>query len=183
MTTATQQQVPTGTWKIDPVHSSAAFSVAHNGISTFTAGVEDIDAVMTAGDDGLRIEGAARVETIAVDLPDLKGHLLSPEFFDAANHPEVRFEANDIQVDLNGQVGLHGDLEIRGTSLPIEARGELTGPAVGPDGSERVGLTLETTVDRRDYGMTWNMELPNGGDVLANDVTLSVRLELVREAN
>lgn len=183
MTTATELQIPTGTWKLDPVHSSAAFSVGHNGISTFTAHVRDIHAVLTARDDGLALEGAARADTVDIDLPDLKEHVLSAEFFDAANHPEIRFSSADIQVDLNGQVRLNGELTIRGETRPIEATGTLTGPTVGPDAHDRLGLTLETTLDRTDYGITWNMDLPNGGAVLADDVTLNVRLELVREAD
>jgi polyisoprenoid-binding protein YceI len=182
MTTATQQRIPTGTWRIDPIHSSASFSVEHNGISTFSAGFGDVDATLAVTDDGVRLSGSARVESVGIDEPQLRGHLLSPEFFDAERHPEIRFESDDIRIGDDGELELKGELTIKGATRPIEARGTLVGPVEGPDGNARLGLSLETVVDRTDYGLGWNMELPDGRLVLANDVALVVRLELVREA-
>src|SRR6266508_2937335 len=87
MTTATRQQIPTGTWKIDPVHSSVSFSVQHMGVSTFSAGFGDIDAALTVTDEGARLFGAAKVESVEIEEPQLRGHLLSPVLFDAERYP------------------------------------------------------------------------------------------------
>ena len=182
MTTATKQQIPTGTWKIDPVHSSVSFSVQHMGVSTFSAGFGDIDAGLTVTDDGARLFGAAKVESVGVEEPQLRGHLLSPEFFDAERYPEIRFEADDVRFGDDGEIVVEGDLIIRDVTRRVDARGTLVGPIEGPDGRGRLGITLETVVDRTDFGLGWNMDLPNGTVVLANDVTLTVRLELVQEA-
>ena len=180
--TQTQQvKVPEGTWKSDPVHSTASLEVVHNGISTFRGQVKDFDATVHAGDDGsLAIEGAARIESIAVDEEGLYGHLLSPEFFDTARFPEVRFRSTDVAEEGDGLV-VRGELQIRDSVREVEARGQVGGVAVGPDGSERTSLRLETTIDRTEFGLGWNMELPDGDVVLANDVRLIVELELVKE--
>jgi polyisoprenoid-binding protein YceI len=174
-------RVPAGTWKTDPVHSSASFEVVHNEISTFRGQVKDFDATVTASDDGsLAIEGVARIESIVVDEEGLYGHLLSPEFFDTERYPEVRFRSTEVAEDGDGLI-VRGELRIRDSVREVEARGEIGGIAVAPDGSERTSLRLETTIDRTEYGLGWQMELPDGGAVLANDVRLLVELELVKE--
>jgi polyisoprenoid-binding protein YceI len=181
MTTTTQQRIPTGVWKIDPVHSSMSFNVQHMGISTFSAGFGEADAALSVTDEGARLTGTAKVESVNIDEPQLRGHLLSPEFFDVERHPEIRFQADDIRVGEGGELTLTGELTIRDTTRQLEAQGKLLGPFDGPDGSARLGLSLETVVDRTDYGLGWQMDLPDGRVVLANDVTLVVQLELVRE--
>src|SRR5438552_1147662 len=183
MTTATRQQLPTGTWSVDPIHSSVSFSVQHMGVSTFSAGFDDIDASLTVTDDGVRLVGTAKIESVGIEEPQLRGHLLSPEFFDTERHPEIRFEADDVRIGDGGEVVVEGDLTIRDVTRRVEARGTLVGPIEGPDGRGRLGLNLETVVDRTDFGLGWNMDLPDGTVVLANDVTLTVRLELGREAD
>src|SRR5256885_11097319 len=113
MATATQQQIPTGSWKIDPIHSSVSFSVQHMGLSVFSAGFGEVDAALTVGDDGARLSGAAKVESIAIDEPQLRGHLLSPEFFDTERHSEIRFESDGIRIGDGGELTLNGELTIR----------------------------------------------------------------------
>ena len=75
-----------------------------------------------------------------------------------------------------------GVLTLKGVSLPVELRGTITGPLADPYGQQRVGIELETTIDRTDFGIDWNADLPSGGKVLADDVELTARLELVQEA-
>jgi polyisoprenoid-binding protein YceI len=180
MTTATQTKVPTGTYDIDTVHSSAAFEVEHNQISTFRGSFADVTATLESDDTGVKLAGAVKAESIDVEYADLRAHLLSPEFFDVQRHPEVRFASSDVEIADDGQVELRGELTINTTTKPIEARGELKGPVVGPDNNDRIALDFETVVDRHDFGMGWNMDLPDGRKVLGDDVKLIVHLELVR---
>jgi polyisoprenoid-binding protein YceI len=179
-TTYAQRTVPAGKWAADRTHSSATFEVGHLGVSTFRGAVKDFDATLEVGDGSFELDGRARVESFDVDEPNLKGHLLSPEFFDAERHPEIRFQASEL-VETDEGIVVNGELEIRGTSKPVAAHAEVGEPGVGPDGVERVSLELSTTIDRTEYGLGWNMDLPNGGKALANDVGLTVILELVRE--
>ena len=165
--------VPAGTWNADTVHSSVGFEVPY-AVNTFTGSVTDFDAKLEDG----KLQGAARIATITVKDESLEAHLLSPEFFDAANHPEIRFEANELRRDGNAVEG-DGEITIKGITRPVTLRGTITGPAVDHFGSNRVGLKLETTVDRTEFDMNWNMPLPNGEPALSNEVALKADLTLV----
>jgi polyisoprenoid-binding protein YceI len=93
----------------------------------------------------------------------------------------LRFESTEIRRD-GDEVTIDGLLTLKGESRPVELRGTITGPLADPYGNDRLGLELETTIDRTEFGIDWNAELPSGGQVLANDVTLSAQLELVQQA-
>lgn len=177
--TATEQRIPAGTWALDPVHSSVRYEVGHSGVATFRGGFGAIDAALTGGEEP-QLEGSVEVESIEIDQEQLKGHLLSPEFFDAERHPRVSFRSSRVRAADDGELELRGELEIAGTSREVEARGRYTGVATYLDGKERVGLSIETAIDRSDFGMDWQAELPSGGDALAYEVKLVVELELVR---
>ena len=178
-TTATKIEIPAGTWNVDTVHSSASFEVEHNGFSLFRTSFRELDAKLTSGDE-TRIEGTVPVESIDVTQADLRAHLLSPEFFDSARYPNIEFASSDLSVD-DDTVTLRGELTIAGKSRPVEATGAYRGPLTDPMGGERIALSLKATVDRNEYGIGWNMDLPNGKKVLGDDVTLLVELELVKE--
>ena len=167
--------VPTGTWSLDPVHSSIGFAVGYSGIGTFRGTFEDFDARLVDGN----LEGIARVASVKVDDENLAGHLQSPDFFDAEQHPELRFVARTIERD-GDRVSFDGDLTLRGVTQPAEISGTVTGPLENAYGQQRLGFDLETTVNRQDYGITWNMELPGGGQALADEVVITANLALVQ---
>ncbi len=167
--------VPSGTWTADRVHSSIGFEVEHV-VSTFRGRFEDYDAQLVDG----KLVGTVAVPSVKVYDENLEAHLQSPEFFDAQLHPELRFESRELAIDEDGTVTLEGDLTIKGITKPVTARGRYVDVKADMAGGERIGLGLETTVDRREFGLEWNAPLPKGGLVLGNDVTLTVALELVR---
>jgi polyisoprenoid-binding protein YceI len=171
----TQQSsaVPTGTWQADTVHSSVAFEVPY-AVATFSGSVGDFEATLADG----RLTGVARIGSISVKDENLEAHLLSPEFFDAERNPEVRFTTDTIH-RVGDDVEVEGKITIKGITKPATLRGTIVGPAVDHFGKNRVGLSLETTVDRTDFDMNWNMPLPNGEPALANEVTLTADLTLV----
>ncbi len=175
MSTTPIQQVPAGTYTVDPVHSTFGFTVTHNGVSKFHGQFEQVDAKL---EDGVLV-GIAQVESVKTAIADLKGHLLSPEFFNASETPTIEFRSSDIRTADDGSAELDGELTMRGVVKPVTARGRFAS-GVGISGSEVVGFDLETTIDRREYGLDWQAQLPRGGDVLAWDVTLDVHLELVK---
>lgn len=180
-TTAIEQQVPTNTYVVDPVHSSAGFAVVHNGVSTFRSGFGDFEARLHGGESP-RLEGTVDVESIQIEEEMLKGHLLSPEFFDAERHPRLRFESTSFEIGEDGSLSVRGELEIRGARRQVEAHGRFAELGEDAYGKARVGLSLGATVDRRGFGLDWNAELPSGGQVLDYEVTIAVELELVEEA-
>jgi polyisoprenoid-binding protein YceI len=178
--TIKQQGVPAGTWVVDPVHSSIGFAVTHNGVTNFRSGFERYDARITGGEQP-RLEGTVEVESIQIDEEMLKGHLLSPEFFDIQRFPQLRFSSSELSVGEDGTLRVLGELEIHGETREVEASGRFAQLGGDLAGKERVGLSIEATVDRRDFGLNWQAELPSGGEVLDYAVTISVDLELVGE--
>ena len=176
-TTEQTTVIPTGTWVLDPVHSSIGFAVPYSGIGTFRGTFEDFDAKLVDG----RLEGVAKVGSVKVDDENLAGHLQSPDFFDAEQYPELRFVSRSIE-RAGDRVSVDGDLTLRGVTKPVEISGTVTGPLENAYGQQRIGFDLETTVDRQDYGITWNMELPGGSQALADDVLITANLALVQES-
>ena len=182
MTTQTvPQQVPTGTYEVDPVHSTIHFSVVHNGVSTFRSGFRGYEAKLVGG-EAPRLEGTVDVASVDIDEEQLKGHLLSPDFFDAERYPQLKFESTELSVADDGSLRIRGALEIRGERHEVEASGRFAQLGADLGGSARVGLSLATAVDRRSFGLAWNADLPSGGEVLDYEVEIAVDLELVAGA-
>ncbi len=181
MSTTSTTQIPTGTWHVDPVHSTIGFEVKHI-VSTFRGRFEAYDATLTVDDGGdAKLVGTVDVSSLKVKDENLQAHLTSPEFFDTERFGQLRFESIRVDVD-SDQLAIEGDLTIRDTTKRVEGRGTVGAAAEDPFGNTHLGLSLKTTVNRNDFGLTWQMDLPNGGKVLGDDVTLVVELELVKGA-
>jgi polyisoprenoid-binding protein YceI len=169
----TTQEIPTGTWQADTVHSTVSFDVSY-AVASFVGQVTDFEASL---EDGV-LTGKARIGSLQVKDEGLQTHLLSPEFFDAERHPEVRFVSSEIR--RNGDsVEIDGELSMKGIARPATLTGTITGPSVDHFGSNRVGLKLQTVIDRTLFDINWNMPLPTGEPALSNDVTLKAELTLV----
>jgi polyisoprenoid-binding protein YceI len=173
----TLQQVPTASYAVDPVHSTIGFGVKYNKLATFRSTFEKVDAQLA---DGV-LTGSADASSVVIDEPNFKGHLLAADFFDVEVTPTITFRSTDIRIAEDGSAEVDGELTIRGTTKPVVAKGTY---AVGGDayGNERVAFELETTVDRRDFGLQWQNQLPDGSEALAWDVTISAELQLVKQA-
>jgi polyisoprenoid-binding protein YceI len=181
-TETVNQQIPTGTWSVDPVHSSVTFSITHNGVATFRSGFETYEATLTGGNDA-KLVGTVDVASIEIDEAQLKGHLMSPEFFDTERFPTLKFSSTKVDVADDGTVRLAGELEIRGATREVEATGRFGEIGADLGGNPRLALSLATAVDRRDFGLEFNADLPSGGTVLEWEVAINVDLELVGQAS
>ncbi len=183
MSAPVAEQVSTGTWKIDPVHSHVGFAVKHMVVATFRGSFDRYDGGIVAGADGKPVlEGTVEAGSIVVKDENLAGHLASPDFFDTAAYPEIRFTSSSIDVGENGTLEVEGELTIKDRTHRVTGHGSLSGPHTDIAGNEKIGVELEAVIDRREYGLEWNAPLPKGGFALDNDVKLEVALELVREA-
>lgn len=171
---------PAGTWGVDAVHSAVGFEVEYLG-GTFKGSFREIDASLVVGDDSVSLEGWAKVASVDVKDENLAGHLQSPDFFDAERYPEIRFTAKDVSLD-GETVEVEGDLTIKGVTHAAHVTGTVTSPLTDPYGRERIGLKLDTRVDRTRFGVDWNNPLPNGEPALANDVTVRAELFFVKSA-
>jgi polyisoprenoid-binding protein YceI len=171
--------IPAGTYAGDPIHSTFGFQVRHNGVQLFRGSFDDVAVTATSDGETLSIEGSAKVDSIQVRLDSLKGHLLADGFFAADKHPEIAFRSNAVRVG-GENVEVEGELTIKGITNHVVAKGALTGPVLGLAGAPVIGLALEAVIDRTQYGLNWQAELPSGGQALANDVKIVVEAELAR---
>ena len=170
-----------GTWVSDPVHSTASFAIKHMIVSTFRANFGQVDATLEANGDQIALSGSVPVESIDIDQPDFRGHVLSADFFDAENTPHVTFTSTAVRRGEGDTIDVDGELTVKGNAHPIKATGSLIGPAVNMAGVEVVGVELQTTLDKNDFGINWNAPLPKGGFAISDEVTLNVHLELRRK--
>jgi polyisoprenoid-binding protein YceI len=167
-----------GAYTADPIHSSFGFAVKYQGVSVFRGTLNEVEATLSGG----RLEGRAKVESISIRTPEqFRAHVLSPEFFDVENHPEVTFVSDELDLREDGTAKVTGELTIKGITKPVEATGTWTAPAADAFGNSRGHLNLEAVIDRTEWDINWNMALPSGGNVLANDVTLTVEVSLVEQ--
>ena len=167
-----------GTYSVDPIHSSFGFAVKYQGVSVFRGTLDEVEATLAGG----RLEGTAKVESISIRTPEqFRAHVLSDDFFAADSYPEVTFVSNDLDLREDGTATVVGDLTIRDTTESVTATGTWTAPGADAFGNTRAHLQLQTVVDRTAFGLNWNMPLPNGGNALANDVTLTVDIALVQQ--
>jgi polyisoprenoid-binding protein YceI len=165
-----------GTYTADPIHSSFGFAVKYQGVSVFRGTLDEVSATLEGG----RLEGTAKVESISIRTPEqFRAHVLSPEFFDAANHPTVGFRSDEVELGEDGTAKVEGELTIKGITRPVTATGTWIAPDADAFGNTRGHLNLEAVVDRTEFDMNWNAPLPSGGKALANEVTLTVELSLV----
>ena len=172
--TEIRQALPTGTWNADPVHSDIGFSVDYMA-GTFRGTFSKSTAQLVEGE----LRGAAEVASVQVKDPMLEAHLQSPEFFDAERHPQLTFRSIDVTRSGN-DVAIDGEITIKGHTEPVELRATISDPIGDPYGNERFGLRLETTIDRTQFGLTWNNPLPSGAPALANEVVIVADLQFVK---
>jgi polyisoprenoid-binding protein YceI len=169
-----QTAVPAGTWQIDPVHSTVGFEVAYQA-GTYRGTFREVEAKLENG----KLSGSAKVASVDVKDENLNAHLQSPDFFDAERAPELRFVAPSLRRE-GDRIAADGELTIKGETKPVTIAGTAKGPIVDAFEKERVGLVLETTVDRTEFGLNWNMPLPSGEPALGNDVKIVAELQLVK---
>src|SRR5919204_6148456 len=173
--TEIRQALPTGTWHLDPVHSSIGFEVAYMG-GAFRGQFREVYATL----DDAGLTGSAKVASVDVKDENLAAHLQSPEFFDVERYPELRFASTEIGG--GEELTIRGEITIKGVTLPVELTGRATEPLTDAYGRERFGFTLETKLDRTPFGLNWNLPLPSGEPALSNEVTLVAELFFVKEA-
>jgi polyisoprenoid-binding protein YceI len=172
---STQERLA-GAWDFSAVHSAITFSVPYL-VASFRGSFNEVAATLVDG----KLTGAAEVASVDVKDENLAAHLMSAEFFDADNHPEITFTSDELKIDGN-KVEFDGELTIKGTTQALHATGTVEGPTEDFMGKTRLGLTVKAVIDRTAYGVSWNADLPSGGRALSDDVELTVELEFVRAA-
>lgn len=154
----------------------------HMQVSTFRGSFSGVNARVVADDSGIRLEGGARVDSISItDPPEFREHVVrGGDFFDADEHPEIRFRSAQVELQPDGRARVVGELTMKGISGGVVAEGTYQPPVEDPWGQRRAALELRAVLDRRDWDLSWQMPLPRGDDALGWMVDISVHLELVQ---
>jgi len=182
-TTQTAVSLPTGTWTVDPIHSTIGFEVKHFGISTFRGSFTGFDGQIETGDGSLeRVAGTVKAESVDVRDPQLSGHLQSEDFFDVVNHPEISFASTAVRKVTGDRFELDGELTIRGATRPVTLDVEVEGALTDPAGGERISLSARGEIDRTEFGIAFDNKLDNGALMVGEKVRLVLTVEAVREA-
>jgi polyisoprenoid-binding protein YceI len=183
MSDATTSGRISGSYTADPVHSNFGFAVKYMGVSTFRSHFDDVEARLYEQDGQLVLEGRAKVESIGITTPpEFRAHVLSEEFFDAEHHPYIEFRSRRIELRDDQTATVEGELTIKDHTEIVNATGTWQGDTAHAFGGERAALQLEATVDRTAFGLNWNAPLPAGGKALADEVTITIDLNLVKDS-
>jgi polyisoprenoid-binding protein YceI len=119
--------------------------------------------------------------SIETGVADRDGHLKSPDFFDVAQYPELRFVGTRVQPRSGNEIDVIGDLTIRGITREVVLRVEQHGQAKDPWGNVRAAFTAKTTIDRKDFGLTWNQALETGGVLVGDKVEIEAEIQAVKQ--
>ena len=169
-------------YTVDPTHATIGFEVSHLVISKVRGHFKEYSASLLLDEAGTLLEAEAVIQTKSMDTGVKKrdDHLRGADFFDVSTFPEITFKSTSIG-NRDGSGVIIGELAIHGVSKQIELPYKLLGPIKDPWGKTRVGLEASTTVNRTDFGLTWNKALEAGGVVVGEEVELQINLEATKK--
>ena len=174
----------TTTWTIDASHAEVGFSVRHLMISTVRGRFGGIAGTVTLDEsnpNASHVDVTIDVSTIDTRQAQRDAHLRSPDFFDADNHPTMRFVSKRIKGDVTDEFTIVGDLTIRGTTREVSLDVKAEGRGMDPWGNERAGFSAKGKINRSEFGLTWNQMLEAGGVAVGDEIKLSIDAEVVKQ--
>jgi polyisoprenoid-binding protein YceI len=179
-----EDMMRTERWEIDSSHSSVHFSVRHLVIAKVRGSFARWSGTVQVPDgDFSKATVAVTIDASSIDtgVADRDAHLKSPDFFDVAQHPELRFVSKRIQSQSGTEIDLVGDLTIKGITRQIVLRVEQHGQTKDPWGNLRAAFSAKTSIDRKDFGLTWNQVLETGGVMVGDRVDIEAEIEAVKQ--
>jgi polyisoprenoid-binding protein YceI len=172
-------------WSIDPTHSEIGFKVKHMMFTNVSGKFGTYDATITTeGNDfeNADIQFSGDISSIDTANADRDGHLRSADFFDAENHPKLTFKGSSFKKNDDGDYELTGDLTIKGVSKTVKLPVEFSGIMTDPWGNTKVALSIESKINRKDWGLNWNSALETGGVLVGEEVRLNIELQFAKQA-
>lgn len=172
-------------WNLDPTHSEIGFKVKHMMITNVSGSFGKFDAQVETNDLDFitaKIEFTADIDSITTSNTDRDNHLKSPDFFDAANYPQLKFVSTKFEKKDDENYVLQGDLTIRDVTKPVKFNVEFGGIGKDPWGNEKAGFTITGKINRTDYKLNWNAALETGGVLVSEEVKLQAEIQLVKQA-
>ena len=180
---ATSPLLAADTYAVDKGHSEATFTIKHlvskvSGRFNDFGGSISLDATKP---EQSSVEFTIKAASVNTDNADRDKHLSSPEFFDVKKSPEITFKSGKVTPAGKDKFNVDGTLTIHGVSKPVTLPVEFGGFAKDPWGNDKAGFTVETTLNRKDYGLVWNKTLDQGGYLLGDDVKIVINLETIKK--
>lgn len=174
-------------WNLDPTHSEIQFKVKHLMITNVTGNFTDFTVEAESEDEKFKspkVSFSAKIASINTSNEQRDGHLKSADFFDAEKFPEIKFVANEAKnYDGDGNFELVGELTIKNVTKHISMKVEFGGVAKDPWGNTKAGFTINTKINRTDFGLTWNAPIETGGVLVSEEVRVSAEIQLIKAAN
>jgi polyisoprenoid-binding protein YceI len=170
-----------GTWTVDGSHTTVGFTARHLMITKVRGRFGAVEGSVTIDADPLQSSVQATIDLGSIDTGDAgrDEHLRSADFFDVANHPTMTFTSTGIKEE-GGDFLLYGDLTVKGVTHQVELALEFDGVSGDPWGGTRAGFTAEGEINRKDWGLEWNVALESGGVLVSEKVKLHLDVELVK---
>jgi polyisoprenoid-binding protein YceI len=166
-------------WKFDPTHSEATFGIRH-WFTTVNGRFNTMSGSIAFDDkDWSKSSVEATIETGSIFTNNERrdGHLKSPDFFDAANHPTITFKSTKVTKGAGNDFSVEGDFTMHGVTKKVTLAATFLGSMDVGNGRSKAGWTAKTKVNRKDYNLTWNRTLDNGQVMLADDVDITLNIE------
>lgn len=179
------EPLASGTYNFDPAHTIVGFGVRHLGIALVEGRFKDINGTIEYNADDISkssVRFTAKIDSIDTGVAARDTHLKSADFFEAEKHPEMTFQSTKV-ARVNGRLNLTGDLTIKGVTKQVSFPFSMTGGIKDPWGGTRFGIAAGTTLNRKDFGINFGTKLPSGALDVANEVSVELHIEAVKDAN
>jgi len=178
MSDTTTTTIPAGTWTLDTVHSTVGFTVRHMMVSKVRGRFTDFTADIVTAENPVDSTVNATVQMASIDTGDAgrDGHLRTNDFFDIEEHPTMTFRSTGL-TGAGSDYELAGELTLRGVTKPVTFDLEFGGVSTDPWGNTRAGFTVTGTINRKDFGMSYNSVLETGGIAVGEKVSIELDIE------
>ena len=184
LTTVTPRETSRSTWSIDPSHSTVEFGVKHLVFTTQKGRFAALKGDIVLDEADLSQSSVtAEIDAASVDTGNAErdAHLRSADFLDAETYPTLSFRSTSIQPTADGRSRIAGDLTIRGVMREVVLDAEYNGRVQDPWGGTRAGFSATAAIDRRDFGLSWNVPLEAGGLLVGDQVKVSLEIEAIKQ--
>jgi polyisoprenoid-binding protein YceI len=188
MTTATataSRDATAPVWQIDPAHTQTQFEVKHMMFAKVRGQFGELSGTVQFDPTDLaasRVDAVIQSTSIETGVADRDAHLRSGDFLDVERYPELQFTSRKVTAVAEGSFAVVGDLTIRDVTREVMLAVEETGRGLDPWGNNRVGFSASTSIDRRDFGLTWNQALETGGILVGTDVKITIEVQAIEPA-
>lgn len=171
-------------WQIDPTHTTVGFTGKHMMFTTVRGGFRDVSGTIAldeANPAASSVEVEINAASIDSGVEQRDGHLKGADFLDVENNPKVTFKSTRVEPRGADRARVTGDLTIRGVTRPVTLETQLTGRGTNPWGKQVVGFEGTTRINRKDFGLTWNVALETGGFLVSDELKIELDVQAVKQ--